>query len=221
MKKEYFLIFVLLVLGLLSFNFVQAKNNTLPLFGKVIYLDPAHGGLDPGAMYKDIMEKDINLKIALNLERKLESLGAIVYLTRYGDYDLASIGASLRKRSDLSRRANIINDSNCDLYMSLHLNSVSSKTWYGAQTFFDDINEKNELLAKTIQESFQKHLHTPREYKETDTMYLHKRVKVPGILIEVGFLSNPNERYLLSQETYYDKVSNAIIEGLIKYFKIS
>ena len=77
------------------------------------------------------------------LEDKLTKLGAIVYLTRYGDYDLAVTNTINRKRSDLSRRSNIINKSNCDLYLSIHLNAETSSTWRGGQIFYDDINSEN------------------------------------------------------------------------------
>ena len=70
-------------------KFVSADENHLPLLGKVIYIDPGHGGLDPGAMYKNIKEAPINLEISQKLEETLTRYGAIVYMTRYGDYDLA------------------------------------------------------------------------------------------------------------------------------------
>ena len=95
--------------------------------------------MDPGAIYKDIEEADINLKIAQKASKLLEQYGAIVYLTRYGDYDLSVPNTINRKRSDLSRRGNIINRSNCDLYLSIHLNAEGSNTWKGAQMFYDNI----------------------------------------------------------------------------------
>ena len=185
---------------------------------KIIYLDPGHGGADPGATYKNIEEQSINLKIAEKLKQKLETLGATVYLTRYGDYDLSVPYAINRKRSDLSRRANIINRSMCDMYLSIHLNAETSSSWHGAEAYYDDINSENEKIAKIIQEEFQKSLASKREYKKTDTMYLHKRIERPGVLLEVGFLSNPNDRYLLTQDTYQDKVATTIMNGIIRYF---
>ena len=75
----------------------------------------------------------------------MEKEGATVYLTRSGDYDLAST-TYYRKRSDLGNRARMINNSNCDLYLSIHLNSSLNSTWNGAQVFYDDINPKNKEL---------------------------------------------------------------------------
>lgn len=209
---------VLLLLCLCSFHFVQAKEQPKALKNKIIYLDPGHGGADPGALYKKIEEQAINLKIANKLKQKLESAGVTVYLTRDGDYDLSVPYAINRKRSDLSRRANIINRSNCDLYLSIHLNAETSSSWHGAEAYYDDVNSENEKIAKIMQEEFKKTLGSKRNYKKTDSMYLHKRIERPGVLLEVGFLSNPNDRYLLTQEWYQDKVANSILNGIINYF---
>lgn len=218
MMKYKYGVLILFLLCLCSFTFVSAKENTKVLKNKVFYLDPGHGGADPGALYKKIEEQAINLKIALKLKQKLENMGATVYLTRYGDYDLSVPYAVNRKRSDLSRRANIINRSNCDMYISIHLNAETSSSWHGAEAYYDDVNEENEKIAKIMQEEFKNSLFSKRTYKKTDTMYLHKRIKRPGILVEVGFLSNPNDRYLLGQDTYQDKVATTIMNGMIRYF---
>ncbi|MBE6144528.1 MAG: N-acetylmuramoyl-L-alanine amidase CwlD [Firmicutes bacterium] len=217
MKHRLFILIMFLV-SISIVSFVDAKTNDIILLGKVIYLDPGHGGVDPGAIYKDLKESDINLEIAKKTQQVLEQNGAIVYLTRYGDYDLAVPNTINRKRSDLSRRGNIINRSNCDLYLSIHLNAETSSTWKGAQMFYSDTNNENEEIAKIFQETFKKHLSTKREYKKKQTLYLSKRVERPGILIEVGFISNPNERYLLKQNSYQQKVANIILEATTNYF---
>lgn len=178
----------------------------------------SHGGFDPGALYKDTFEKDINLSISKKIEEDLTKQGAIVYMTRYGDYDLSANNTINRKRSDLSRRSNLINRSDCDLYLSIHLNAETSSTWRGGQVFYDDINNDNKKIAEIFQELFKRELNSNRKYQKVSTLYLQKRVKVPGVLIEVGFLSNPNDRYLLKQDSYQQRVSNVITEGVIKYF---
>jgi len=218
LKYKISMLFVL-ILFLCTFSFARADDQELILLGKVIYLDPGHGGLDPGAIYKDIEEATINLEISQKLMNVLEQQGAIVYLTRNGDYDLAVNNAVNPKRSDLSRRGNIINRSMCDLYLSIHLNADTSNTWKGAQVFYDDINPNNEKIAKIMQQVLKEDLKTTRKYKETSDMYLHKRVTRPGVLIEVGFITNPNERYLLTTDSYQQKVANTITRGVIKYFE--
>ena len=212
-------IYYLLIFLICLFSIQIVKADDFPLLGKVIYIDPGHGGVDPGAVYKEVFESNINLHISFKLQEELEKKGAIVYLTRYGDYDLAANKAFLRKRSDLSRRANIINRSNCDIYISIHLNSDVSSIWKGAQVFYDNINENNENIAKILQEELKNNLNTNRSYKKLVNQYMYKRIKIPGILIEVGFLSNDNERYLLQTEEYQKKLAEVISNGIVKYFK--
>lgn len=171
-------------------------------------------------MYSGIMEKDINLEISKKLETKLISLGAIVYLTRYDDYDLSVNNTINRKRSDLSRRGNIINKSDCDIFLSIHLNAEDTGTWRGAQVFYDDTNENNEEIAKIFQKQFKKYLNSNRNYKKTDVLYLQKRIERPGVLLEVGFLSNANDRYLLKQDSYQQKIVTTITNGLLEYFSV-
>lgn len=212
--KNYCLI--LFLLFLFSLGLVKAKE--LPLIGKVIYLDPGHGGTDPGAVYGNIYEANLNLEIALKTQKELEKQGAIVYLTRYGDYDLSVKNAQLRKRSDLSRRANAINKSLCDMYLSIHLNADSDTTWRGAQVFFDDVNKNNVKLAEIMQNTFKKNLNTNRKYKQVTNQYMYRRINRLGVLLEVGFISNPNERYLLQKEEYQEKIAKTITEGINNYF---
>lgn len=177
---------------------------------------PRHGGVDPGAYYKNIYEEDINLEITLKLRNILESKGAIVYLIREGDYDLSNPKSSLRKRSDLSNRANAINNSDADIYLSIHLNSSTSTSWRGAQAFYDDINVKNKEIAETFQKYFNKYLNSNRKAKEINDLYMYKRINIPGLLLEVGFISNPNERYILRQNWYQEKIANVITNCLVE-----
>ena len=218
LRYKITVLFILLI-SICTFNFVEAGTNELPLLGKVIYLDPGHGGLDPGAMYKNIKEKNINLQISKNLEKRLTKLGAIVYLTRYDDYDLPVNNTINRKRSDLSRRGNIINKSDCDLFLSIHLNAENTGIWKGAQTFYNTNNKENKKIAELLQQQFKEDLNSKRKAKNKNDLYLQKRINRPGVLIEVGFLSNASERYLLKQEKYQDKVTLSIANALLKYFK--
>lgn len=217
--KKYTIIIVLSFCFLLfGMNKVDSYVEELPLLGKVIYIDPGHGGADPGAIYKDIYEKNINLEISKTLSSLLIEKGAIVYLTRESDYDLAVPNAYLRKRSDLSRRVKLINASKCDVYVSIHLNATLSTTWSGAQVFYDDVNDKNKVLGEYLQKSFKKYLGSKRKLKRISDLYMYKDISQPGVLLEVGFLSNANERYILRKPYYQKKISNAIINGLIEYF---
>lgn len=219
MLKYKICVLFLFSLLLIGFKYVSASEDTFPLLNKIIYIDPGHGGLDPGAMYMGVMEKDINLSISKKLEEKLLSLGAIVYMTRYGDYDLSVNNTINRKRSDLSRRGNIINKSDCDLFLSIHLNAEETNEYRGAQVFYSDNNKQNIIAAKIFQEDFKNELNSTRKMKKANDLYLQKRITRPGILLEVGFLSNPNERYLLKSDNYQQKIVNLIATSTIKYFK--
>lgn len=213
MKKYYIGLIVSIFLFSISFVKANPVESDLRLIGKVIYLDPGHGGTDPGTVYKDIYEKDITLSICRKLKDVLEQEGAIVYMTRYDDYDLSPTTYN-RKKNDLNNRAKVINESMADLYISIHLNSVTSTTWRGAQVFYDDINKKNEELARILQSILNKE----REIKEVDDILMNRKIKVPGVLIEAGFLSNPNDRYLLKNSDYQYELCNKIKDGIIEYF---
>ena len=217
--KKHLLILIFIFVFFVFYK-VDAKINDLPLLGKIIYIDPGHGGRDPGAIYKDIYEAPINLEISKVLAKKLEKLGAIIYLTRTGDYDISNKNAWNKKHSDLQNRVNLIENAKSDLYLSIHLNADTSNKWKGAQVFYDDVNDNNKILAETLQKSFKKNLKSTRKVKEISTYYMYRRIKsVPGVLIEVGFLTNSNERYLLRQNSYQNKVCDAIMEGILNYYK--
>ena len=219
MSKYKLIMIIILSIFLCLFNAVFAKDNNLPLLSKVIYLDPGHGGADSGAFYKNYKESDINLEISKKIMKALKEDGAVVYLTRYDDYDLSVGNAYHRKRSDLSRRANVINNSKCDLYLSIHLNADDSGLLHGAEVYYDTINPENEKIASIFQKEFKKHLNTNRDYKENSTKYLQRRVNRPGVLLEVGFLSNSSDRALLTNDTYQNKLASVIRESVRKYFE--
>ena len=216
MKK----IIILILIYLLSINIVRTETTMLelPLLGQEIYLDAGHGGIDPGATYKDINEKDIALAITLKLEEALSRRGAIVYMTRITDTDLAAPNATYRKKSDLGNRAKLINESTANLYLSIHLNSYPSSKWSGAQVFYTTKNEQNKIIADVIQNELKENLKTTRELKEIKNMYMYDRINKPGVLIEVGFISNTNERQKLLNDEYQQQLVATITEGVIRYF---
>lgn len=215
MRQSFHFIF-LVIITMCTISFMKIDGYELPLLGKTIYLDAGHGGVDVGANYKNIYEKDINLSIVKILASKLENMGATVYLTRYDDYDLSNVGVRYRKKSDLYNRAKAINNSNADIYVSIHLNSTTSSIWRGAQVFYDDINNNNASLAQSITKA----LNTNRESLEISAMYFNRLVRVPGVLIEAGFLSNSYDRNNLINEDYQEELSDMIIKGIIDYFAL-
>jgi N-acetylmuramoyl-L-alanine amidase len=217
-KKYRIIILICFLFAVVAMNKVNSYVEELPLLSKVIYIDPGHGGRDPGANYKDILEKNINLEISKVLSDLLVEKGAIVYMTREADYDLAKPNIAERKRSDLSRRIKMINESMCDAYISVHLNATTSTTWRGAQVFYDDVNDENKILGEKMQASFKRHLASHRKLKKVNDLYMYRSVERPGVLLEVGFISNANERYILQKNYYQKRIANAVVDGLINYF---
>ncbi len=218
MKKYNLIVLSFFLISLFSFYRVEAIVKDYSLLGKTIYLDAGHGGVDSGAVSGNILEKDINLEIVKKLEAELLSRGALVLLTRDGDYDLSTT-TNNRKRDDLYSRVRLINSSNCDLYISIHLNSTTSSTWKGLQVFYSTINSHNKDLASSITNSLSKNISNVRKFKKSNSYYMYKNITIPGVLIETGFLSNPNDKYLLRQEDYQAKLASNITEGIINYFQ--
>ena len=136
-------------LSIISLSKVYAVINSYTLLGKSVYIDPGHGGRDSGTTYKNIYEKDINLIMSKKIEQYLISKGATVYLTREEDIDLSTTTKN-KKRSDLTNRAKLINQSNADMYISIHLNYISNSKWQGLQIFYNNKNEENELIANSL-----------------------------------------------------------------------
>lgn len=218
MKEKYKMIMLFIfIISLFSFYKVEAIVKDYSLLGRVIYLDAGHGGPDSGAISGNTLEKDINLQIVKKLELELISHGAIVLLTREGDYDLSTTSIN-RKRDDLYSRVKLINNSHCDLYISIHLNSTTSSTWRGLQIFYSSINSQNKILAEQIDKSISKMISNTRDIKLSNDYYMYKNITIPGILIEAGFISNPSDNYLLRQDEYQTKLVNSITNGIVNYF---
>lgn len=215
-KKMVILLLMLTIIGTYK---VSALINYNGLFvGKIIYLDAGHGGVDPGAIYKELKESNINLNFSKVLGNKLERLGAIVLYIRDGDYDLSS-SKTRRKKSDLSNRIKAINDSNADLYLSIHVNSDNNSNWHGAQVFYSDKNDNNIMLAEEISKALKKENVSKRKVAKINDIYMYDRVNSPGILLEVGFISNYTDRKNMQNESYINDFSNVIIKGIFEYFR--
>ena len=194
------LLFLIIIISI--FN-VSASNLTFPLLGKTIYLDAGHGGVDNGATVNNVHEKDLNLQIVYKLKETLTSAGATVLLTRKDDNDISNPNALYRKKSDFDNRIKLINNSNADLYISIHQNIYQNKKYSGPQVFYVKDNQK---LAEIIQNTLNKYLNTKRKVKTINNTYMYKLLKKKGILIECGFISNDNERYKLKTEEYQLKL---------------
>ena len=217
MNKYKLLIITCTLTLIFCISKVYATQNERPLLEKVIYLDPGHGGIDSGTTYKNILEKDINLTLCKKLQNSLIKEGATVYLTRNEDKDL-SLSKSNRKRSDLISRAYLINKTKSDMYISIHVNHLSNTKYKGLQIFYNNKNSKNEEMAKLLTKYIKEKTWNVREPKYNNTYYMYKNITEPGVLIEVGFLSNPDDRYRLTHEKYQDIIIENLTYSIIKYF---
>ncbi|WP_379163790.1 N-acetylmuramoyl-L-alanine amidase CwlD [Paenibacillus sp. sgz5001063] len=218
-------VLLVVMICIIAYDMPTAKTLnywSLPLSGKTIAIDAGHGGPDGGAVSREgLIEKDINLSVALYLRDYLQQSGAIVMMTREGDYDLAlqdTKGYSKRKTEDLKQRVRSIEEKRADLFISVHMNSVPSGRWSGAQTFYYPNNEGNKALADFVQDELRTTLeNTDRVAKTVNTVYLLKALKMPAALVEVGFLSHPQESALLGDEVYQRKVATGIYRGILRY----
>ena len=218
MNKYKLLIIIFIFITIFSVSKIYAISNDYTLLGKTIYLDPGHGGIDSGTTYKKIYEKDINLTLCKKLKESLQNKGAVVYLTRETDKDL-SIRKQNRKRSDLISRAYLINKAKPNMYISIHINYLSNTKYKGLQIFYNDRNKENEIIATSLTKYIKEKTWNVREPKLNNTYYMYKNIISPGVLIEVGFLSNPDDRYRLTHEEYQDKIISNITYGIEKYFE--
>lgn len=207
---------MLITLILLTTTISYGSTKKVNIKGKTIILDAGHGGKDKGTSVGGIYESDINLEIVLKLREKFILEGANVILIRDGDYDLSSPNTNRRKKSDFDNRILLINNSNADLYISIHINYLDNNKYYGAQVFY---TKDNKELANVIQKELKKDLDSPmNEKKLSDSIYMYKKLTIPGVLIECGFLSNKKERNLLINDEYQTKLVNSIVQGVKNYY---
>ncbi|WP_313756252.1 N-acetylmuramoyl-L-alanine amidase CwlD [Tissierella sp.] len=229
-KKRYIriLILVLFITLILIYSLLKQFRTMpvsyLPISNKIIAIDPGHGGVDPGAVSKNgIKEDEINLAISLKLKRLIEQSGGIVFMTRTTDKALyTSESKTLRqmKTEDLKKRKEIIENSGSEILISIHLNSFTRSSYYGAQTFYKNGSLEGEKLASIIQEELRNVLdkNNKRQPQKRDDVYILNEVSIPTALVECGFLSNTIEEKLLVDESYQEKIAWSIYVGVMNYF---
>ncbi|MFZ5966495.1 MAG: N-acetylmuramoyl-L-alanine amidase family protein [Bacillota bacterium] len=197
---------------------------TGPLAGKVIVLDPGHGGIDSGCHVDDLMEKNMNLMIAKELKKELSKLGAKVILTRNKDMSLDHMNhySSSRQRRDLYARVSIIEKYQPDIFLSIHINSnehIPNMT--GTFVYYHQWVHNADIMASHLQQrfdtlmvkyGFQKHKPLHGDF------FILNNTTYTGVLVELGFISNPEERKLLINPLYQDELVMHMVEGLLDYF---
>lgn len=221
-KKDVYgvLIFGCLLCAAVFFEII-AKDETIavmmPVNEKIVILDAGHGGWDPGkAGVQGEHEKEINLKIMTRLQMLLEQGGATVHITRATDEALGDT-----KSEDMANRRIIADEMMGDILVSIHQNAFSDAKAKGAQVFYHHTSDSGQQLADLIQfylTSFadpENH----RESKSNDDYYILRSTSMASVLVECGFLSNPEEERRLNTEEYQEKIAWSIYMGILKYFE--
>lgn len=223
--KKNLLIYSGILLCLIAF-FPLCKNLSLQVITlhrnqTVIVIDVGHGGSDPGKVGIDgIKEKDVNLAIAGYLRDYLLAQDYTVYMTRDTDRDLSDSSVSNKKRSDLNHRIQFTTDKNASCMISIHQNSYPDTIQHGAQTFYYQGRNEDKAFAQLVQESLLAFDPTnTRQIKSTESYYILKNTSIPSILIECGFLSNPDETAKLTDPNYQKELAYAIAVGTCRFLK--
>lgn len=219
---------IMACLLLLSFFLLsrEAARETLDASAKkegksdVIVVDPGHGGADPGMIgVGGLEEKGINLAVAQKLKTELEKAGFQVVMTRDEDEGLYDADSRNKKAQDMQRRIAMIQEAEPLLTVSVHQNSYEDPAVYGPQVFYYQDSAQGEKLANILQEQLNTDLAVarPRVSKGNTSYYLLKRSAGTLVIVECGFLTNPDEAALLQTEEYQNKVARAIAAGVRKY----
>ncbi len=185
----------------------------------VVVIDPGHGGFDVGAIsFDDTYEKDINLDIGLKLRELLTTFGYEVVMTREIDEDVAyPVGT---KKEDIISRYNLTQDIDNAIFISIHQNMYGVSKYSGPQVFYGDKHPDSKVFASEMQNVLNTYLDPDniREIKSNERgLYLLHNLSCPAILIECGFLSNPEELEKLKSEEYQSAVAFNITVGVMEY----
>lgn len=176
-------------------------------------------------LFHGTTEQKINLSIVLKLQKLLEQSGCNVILTRIdenGIYEIDKRSIREKKISDMKNRVDIANNSDANIYISIHLNYFVQSKYDGWQTFYKASNENSKKLALIIQEELSNNINKennriPMSIKGS---YIIDKIKIPAVIIECGFLSNKEEERLLKEDAYQNKISWGIYIGIQKYFNL-
>lgn len=229
MKKEWYWIFfyglivgVSVLLVKIGGYVVTVMSENKPIEREhCIIIDPGHGGEDGGAVsYSNLPESGYNLEIAIRLQKLLQLMGYETKLIRTDDVSIYTRGETLaqKKISDLRERVRIANETKGAVLLSIHQNHYSDPQFHGAQVFYAG-TEGSKSLAKLLQGLFVASINpgSRRQIKKSSGVYLMDHIVCPGVLIECGFLSNPEEEQKLRDPIYQKKIGMVIAAGVGQY----
>ena len=188
-----------------------------------VIIDAGHGGEDPGAVGNSgVYEKDLNLEIAREVGEKLVEVGFAVIYTRADDrllYNEDENIKGIRKISDLKNRCKIAAEYPKAIFVSIHMNSYGNPKYSGLQVYYSQNNDDSRLLAESIQHTVKDEIQNEnkRTVKPGKDIYVLENIQNVSVLIECGFLTNPEECEKLSEKEYQKRLSSAIVCGIIRY----
>ena len=204
----------------------SASRGNYDVLNKVVYLDAGHGGYDPGASYFGISEKSLTLAIQSRVKAKLEAEGYQVVTTRTSDTYV-----------DLTDRSRAANASESDIFVSIHINASGSSAAQGIETYYyqpyaeypSRINaayhanptrlSMSDTLANAIQSSLINATGAQNQGVKRQTFAVLRETTAPAVLLELGFLSNPQEAARLNTSAYQETLANAIVGGIKSYYE--
>ncbi len=191
---------------------------TLP--STAVIIDVGHGGIDGGASFKNVLEKDINLAIASKLYALLRREGIPVVMNRTGDYALSEDNrwhaTRSRHRKDLSQRRQLTEEIGSELLVSLHVNWSKKSNVHGPLVLHQFQGE-SALLAFCIQDALNRQQSTSAWPEVGKPYYLLKRVQQPSVIVEMGFISSASDRAMLTDEEKQQEIAAAIASGIRQY----
>lgn len=230
MKNSYKILLISSLIFLSLINFADpisaaSKNVNVSENKKIILIDAGHGGIDGGGVAKDgTLEKDINLKLSVKLKSELEKNGYSVVMTRDADEGLYTDNGRIRKKKieDLNARCKLKEESNCNMFISIHLNMFPQEKYYGAQVWYSN-NEQSKVLAQLLQQNFKLNVDKSNTRVEKSAKNSYKILRcndtMPSVILECGFLSNDIEREKLKTDVYQQLLANSISNSIINYYK--
>jgi N-acetylmuramoyl-L-alanine amidase len=195
----------------------QPAGASAGLKGKVVLVDPGHGGSDPGAVgLNGTKEKDFTLKLSLKLRDALVKEGAKVVMTRTRDIDVHSSNATAK--DELQARVDIGIKAKADIFVSVHSNASVKREQGGLSTYYYAKTHSDALLAESVQNSLTRGFALDNKGVRQADFYVTKRSPMPAILLEIAFISNPAEEKLLNSNWFQNKVVACIVQGISDYF---
>lgn len=221
-KTHIYLVCAIVFVLTLSIGLYNYADNSVPVQtdNNFLIIDAGHGGMDGGAVgVNGTVEKDINLKVAKFLKEIAEKNGKKVIMTREEDISLHTTDSTKirnQKRSDLENRRQILQTNNTGVFISIHMNQYDQSSVKGAQTFYAD-NDQSRIIAEKIQSALINGLadgNTRVAKSAPSSLYIFKGCNSTAVVVECGFLSNPDEEKLLATEEYQRKLAQCIYNGI-------